>query len=241
MAFGATVPWTRGGNMFDSVESQRRIGRVAWVMAWFGLVMGQFHAMARHRTEDGKSDLDSSLTSAWSDPGRKLFAPLLEWGSPDTVYITYGKLWLPVFVAFTLCAFVVRRRRSPIGAEKWAWRLALTGYVAACVGVAGDYWTQWGAVDDRLLSLAFLVTVPALLLTIIGSTFLGIVLLRRGAPRLPAWLLVLAVPGLFVLSEITSLGSVVLPIAFAFGILRRQIAREHTTYAATPVGDRASA
>ena len=221
--------------MFDSERSQRRIGRIAWVMAWFGLVMGQFHAMARHQTEDGKSDLDSSLTSAWSDPGRRLFAPLLEWGTPDTVYITYGKLWLPVFVAFTLCAFVVRRRRSPVGVEKWAWRLALTGYVAACVGVGADYWTQWGAVDDGLLSLTFLVTIPALILTITGSTFLGIVLLRRGAPRLPAWLLVAAVPGLFVISAVTSLGSVVLPIAFAFGILGRRIAREHTTYAATPV------
>ena len=221
--------------MFESEKNQRLIGRVAWVTAWFGLVMGQLHAMARHRTEDGRSDLDSDLVSVWSDPGRRLFAPLLEWGSPDTVYITYGKLWLPVFVAFTLCAFVVRRRRSPVGVEKWAWRLALTGYVAACVGVALDYWTQWGDVDERLMTAGFAITVPALLLTITGSTFLGIVLLRRGAPRLPAWLLVLAVPGLFVISSITSLGSVVLPIAFAFGILGRQIAREHTTYAVAPV------
>ncbi len=36
---------------------------------------------------------------------------------------------------------------------------------------------------------------------------------------------------MFVISAVTSLGSVVLPIAFAFGILGRQIAREHTTYA----------
>ena len=122
--------------MFDSEQSQRRIGRFAWVMAWFGLVMGQFHAMARHQTADGKSDLDSGLVRAWSDPARDLFAPLLDWGSPDTVYLTYGKLWLPVFVAFTLCAFVVRRRRSPVGVEKWAWRLALIAYVGACCSVA---------------------------------------------------------------------------------------------------------
>ena len=31
----------------------RRIGRAAWVMAWVGLVVGQFHAMARHNTADG--------------------------------------------------------------------------------------------------------------------------------------------------------------------------------------------
>ena len=46
---------------------------------------------------------------------------------------------------------------------------------------------------------------------------------------------------MFVIPLVTSLGNVVLPIAFAFGILGRRIAREHTTYAATPVSDRASA
>ena len=43
--------------MFDSISAQRRIGRFAWAMAWFGLVAGQFHAMARHQTADGKAVL----------------------------------------------------------------------------------------------------------------------------------------------------------------------------------------
>ena len=42
------------------------------------------------------------------------------------------------------------------------------------------------------------------------------------------------------ISTVTSLGNVVLPIAFAFGILGRRIANEHTTYAVA-AGDRASA
>ena len=159
--------------MSDSEQSQRRIGRVAWVMAWFGLVMGQFHAMARHQTEDGSSDLDSDLVRAWSDPARDLFAPLLDWGSPDTVYLTYGKLWLPVFVAFTLCAFVVRRRRSPVGLEKWAWRVALFAYVAACCSVALEYWTQWGAMNDDLLDLVFLASLPFVLLTMLARRSSG--------------------------------------------------------------------
>jgi len=220
--------------MFDSEKSQRRIGRFAWVMAWFGLVMGQFHAMARHQTADGKGDLDSGLVRAWSDPARDLFSPLLDWGSPDTVYLTYGKLWLPVFVAFTLCAFVVRRRRSPVGVEKWAWRVVLVAYVGACCSVALEYWTQWGAMDEDFLDLVFLASLPFILLTMLASSFLGIVLLRRGL-GLPAVLLALTFPLVFVISSVTSLGNVVLPIAFAFGILGRRIAREHTTYAATPV------
>jgi hypothetical protein len=210
--------------MFESTEVQRRIGRFAWVMAWFGLVMGQLHALARHQTVDGKADLDLPLTAFWAEPAGDALRPLLDWGSADAVYLTYGKLWLPVFVAFTLCAFVVRRRRAPVGVEKWAWRVALTGYTLACVSVAAEYWTQWGSINDGLLDVVFLATMPAMLLTMLGSLFLGIVLVRRGL-GLPAWLLTLALPLLFVIPMFTSLGSVILPIAFALGILGRRIAR----------------
>ena len=220
--------------MFDSEQSQRRIGRAAWVMPWVALVVGQFHAMARHQTEDGKSDLDSDVVRAWSDPARDLFSPALHWASPDTVYLTYGKVWLPVFVAFTLCAFVVRRRRSPVGVEKRAWRVVLVAYVAACVSVGLEYWTQWGAMNDDLLDVVFLASLPFILLTMLGSSFLGIVLLRRGF-GLPAVLLAATFPLMFVISAVTSLGSIVLPIAFAFGILGRRIAHEQTAYAVAPV------
>ncbi|MFC5177825.1 hypothetical protein [Nocardioides taihuensis] len=209
--------------MFESREAQRRIGRLAWVMAWVALVVGQLHALARHQTEDGKADLDLPLTAFWAEPAGDALRPLLDWASPDAVYLTYGKLWLPVFVAFTLCAFVVRRRRQPVGVEKWAWRVALTGYTLACVAVAAEYWAQWGAMNDGLLEVVFLASVPIMLLTMLGSSFLGIVLLRRGL-RLPAWLLAFTFPLVLVITAITSLGNVVLPIAFAFGILGRRVA-----------------
>jgi hypothetical protein len=213
--------------MFDSIEAQRRVGRFAWAMAWFGHVAGQFQAMSRHQTADGKTDLDSPLTSSWSDPARDLFQPLLDWADPDVVYVTWGKVWLPVFLAFTLCAFVVRRRRQPVGFEKWAWRIALTGYVGACASVAAEYWSQWTSVDQGVVDAVFVVTAPFLLLTMVGSTLLGIALLRRGMrPALPAWLLTLAIPSLIVISEVTSLGNVALPVMFAFGILGRRIAAE---------------
>ena len=224
--------------MFASTSTQRRIGRFAWAMAWFGLVAGQFHAMARHQTADGKSDLESAATSFWSDPARDFFQPLLDWADPDVVYVTWGKIWLPVFVAFTLCAFVVRARRQPVGFEKWAWRLALTGYVGASASVAAEYWSQWTSVDQGIVDGVFLVTVPFLLLTMVGSTLLGIALLRRGMrPALPAWLLTLAIPSLIVVSTVTSLGNVALPIMFAFGILGRRIAAEdsQSSLVAAPV------
>jgi hypothetical protein len=224
--------------MFDSITAQRRIGRFAWAMAWFGLVAGQFHAMARHQTADGKGDLEMWTTRVWSDPGRKLFAPLLDWASPDVVYVTWGKIWLPVFVAFTLCAFAIHRRRRPVGFEKWAWRIALVGYVGATASVFAEYWTQWTSVDQDLVDTVFVATVPFLLITMIGSTLLGIALLRRGIrPKLPAVLLALVIPGLIAISMVTSLGNVVLPIAFAFGILGRQMAaeRDQPSEVAAPV------
>jgi hypothetical protein len=224
--------------MFDSITAQRRIGRFAWAMAWFGLVAGQLHAMARHQTADGKGDLEMWTTRVWSDPGRKLFAPLLDWASPDVVYVTWGKIWLPVFVAFTLCAFAIHRRRRPVGFEKWAWRIALVGYVGATASVFAEYWTQWTSVDQDLVDTVFVATVPFLLITMIGSTLLGIALLRRGVrPKLPAVLLALVIPGLIAISMVTSLGNVVLPIAFAFGILGRQMAaeRDQPSEVAAPV------
>lgn len=212
----------------DQPEHQRRIGRAAWVMAWVGLVVGQLHALARVATRDGASDLDEGYMHLWSEPASSALAPLLDWSSPAVVYLTYGKIWFPVLLAATLAAFVVHRRRSVAGfrgAERWAWRITLTALSLATVGCFAEYWTQWGSGNEALLEAVFVVLIPALLLTVVGSTFLGIVLVRRGL-GLPAWLLTLTLPGLFVISEVTSLGNVFLPIAFAFGILGRRIARE---------------
>ena len=219
----------------DQPEHQRRIGRAAWVMAWVGLVVGQLHALARVATKDGAGDLDEGYMQLWAEPASTALAPLLDWSSPAVVYLTYGKVWGPVVGAATLAAFVVHRRRSVAGfrgAERWAWRIALTALVLATIGCFAEYWTQWGSGNEALLVAVFIVLVPALLLTMVGSTLLGIVLIRRGL-GLPAWLLALTLPGLFVISEVTSLGSVFLPVAFAFGILGRRIARE--PYPATAV------
>lgn len=212
--------------MLESAERQRQVGRFAWVMAWVGLVFGQLHALSRFATQDGKADLELPLTAAWAEPAARMLRPLLDWASPDAVYLTYGKIWLPVFAAFTLCAFVVYRRRQPAGFEMWAWRVALVGYAWATVGVGLDYWTQLAS-PNAFLPIAFGISVLGLLLTAIGSTVLGIALLRnRFRPILPALLLALAVPLAFAILQVTSLGSAVLPVMFAFAVLGRQLASE---------------
>lgn len=207
----------------DSPVGQRRIGWFAWWAAWFGLITGQLHALARHATADGAGDLAYPLTRAWAVPAADLLRPLLDWGDPDLVYVTYGKLWFPVFVAFTLAAFVVRRGRRPVGFERWAWRVALTGYVWACLGVFGDYWTQWTGEPNRLLELSFVAGLPGLLLTVVGSSLLGIALLRNGfTPRASAWLLAITFPAFFLVTQVTSMGSIALPIMFGFGLAGRR-------------------
>jgi hypothetical protein len=215
-----TTPQTR------ATDRERLIGRLAWIGAWTALIVGQLHALARHRTADGKGDLDLPLTRFWAEPAGDLLSPLLRWGDPDLVYVTYGKAWLPIFIAFTACAFVCYRRRRPSGAERWVWRVTLFAYCGACLSVTAEYWLQWGNETTDLLDLVFLATLPFVLLTVLSSTALGIVLLaKRTRPRTPAVLLALTLPGLVVIPMVTSLGNITLPIAFAFGVLGREIAR----------------
>ncbi len=210
----------------------REIGMFAWVMAWVGLVVGQLHALSRFATADGKEDLELALTAAWAEPAADALSPLLTWADPDIVYITYGKIWFPVFAAFTLCAYVVHRRREPAGFEKWAWRFAIAAYSLASVGVFLDYWTQWtgnyngDGIEATLFTIAFMVTMPGLLLTLLASTVLGVTLLvKKFRPALPAVLLALMLPLVIGILQVTSLGSAALPVMFAFGLLGRRIAR----------------
>lgn len=219
--------------MVELQPNERHTGRLAWVMAWVGLVVGQLHALARHATVDGRADLELSLTAAWSVPASELLSPLLTWGSPDVVYLTYGKIWFPVLAASTLCAYVVRRRRRPEGAEKWAWRIFLLGATIGCIGVFLEYWTQWtGDIDGegiqaRLFSFAFLLAVAGLPLIVLGATALGVILLRkRVRPVLAPLLLAATVPLDVAIAQVTSMGSLLLPVMFAFGVLGRDLARD---------------
>jgi hypothetical protein len=214
--------------LIDTVHRNRRpIGRYAWVMAWVGLVVGQLHALARFATEDGKEDLEYEWTAAWAVPAAETLAPLLEWADPYLVYVHYGKIWAPVFLAFFLCGLLVRRERQPRGFEKWAWRIALLGYGTATVGVTTSYWTQWTSAENVLLGIGFGVGVIGLLLTLLGSSLLGAaLLLRRFRPVVPALLLLATFPLAFLTLQVTSMGGVALPVMFAFGILGLRIARE---------------
>ncbi len=208
--------------MFDTADQQLRITRWAWLTSLATLVIGQLHALARHRTEEGKSDLDLAATAWWAEPAGRALDPLLDWAGPDTVYLTYGKWWTVALGVMVAAAVVVMRRRQPYGAEKWGWRLFVGGYGLLTIGVSAFYWGQWTSYNV-LEDIGLWAQLPAALVGSIGSTVLGVVLLRRGArPRLAAILLLLNIPFFLTISEVTSLGNTDIPIMFAIAMLAHE-------------------
>jgi hypothetical protein len=210
--------------------TDQQIGRAAFSAAVAGTVLAPIHALSRFATADGRGDLESGVVRAWAEPAAERLSPLLDWAGVDTVYTTYGKLWAPIMLVAVLCAFAVRRRRTPVGAERWGWRLILIGMIAMTVGVTGSYWTP-------MLDEFFVMTIPFVLTAMIGATVLGISLLRRGfRPRATAVLLALWLPLMVVLSSVIAAGAGTLPMVWAFGIAGLSLAT-----APQPEGDPAVA
>jgi len=195
----------------ETTSASRIVGRAAFGAACAGTVLGPIHALSRYATVP--EDLESPLVRVWAEPATRALQPLLDWSDPDTVYLSYGKLWLFVIAAATAAAFAVRRQRTPSGLELWGWRIALPGYVLATVSSFGEYWTPW--LDEAFMLLA----IPAMLISVAGSTVLGIALLRRRfKPRATSWLLTAWFPAVVVLSTVISLGAAVLPMVWAWAL-----------------------
>jgi hypothetical protein len=197
------------------------LGRLAFLAACVGTVLAPLHALARFATHDGTGDLDSRLVRWWAVPAAGMFRWLLDWGSADTVYLTYGKLWAPLVLAAAGFAVAVRRSRTPVGLERWGWRLALAAYALAVAATLGEYWTPW--LDETFLFVAL----PAVLVSLIGSTVLGIALLRRGfRPRATGWLLATLIISSSLLDIVVAMGAGLLPTLWAWGVAGRAVPRE---------------
>ena len=194
-----------------STSTARRISRLAWVMAAVGTVVGQVHALARAQAHPNDF-AESPLARAWGEPATRALRPLLDWSDPWTVYVTYGKIWFPVCLAFTAAAYLVYRRRRPIRLERRLWQIALAGYVAMTVSVFGDYYTPW-------MDQMFVVGIAAMLVIGLGGIPLGIVMLRNGfRPRTTPILLMAFLPLVFAITEVTSLGSALLPLMWGWAV-----------------------
>jgi hypothetical protein len=188
-----------------SERKTRLIGLYAVVAACVGAVVSPLLALSYFATSGGVEQLQSPTVSAWAVPGRDLAGGLLTWASPNRVYGTYWLAFWLLFTAAFLCARVVHARRpSDAGPlERWGWRLAQVGYVLHPIGgLAAIAVLIDGSAENIVIDAAFVaVMIPGLLIDAIGSTMLGIALLRKGyRPRITAWLLALAFPSIFGIS-----------------------------------------
>ncbi len=153
----------------------------------------------------------------WADAGRDLLGPLLDWTSADTVYRMYGKVYLVVVLGLLLGLIALRGHRAgeAEGLERWSFRVALAGYGLLVVGAVVAYRTPY-------LDFGFLAfTGPGVLLALVGSTLLGITLLRRDAvSRAGAWLLTLSIPLVFGLTALLGhLSAGLVPLDLAWMVL----------------------
>jgi hypothetical protein len=195
------------------------------VAATASLLLAPLLALSYFATEDGASQLKIGTVSAWAEPARDLAGGLLTFASPDRVYTWYGRAFVLVMPAVALVAWVARSRRpNPMNpAERWGWRLALTGYALGTVGTGLAFWTPF-----RDAAFLFLM-LPGMLLMFVGSTVLGIGLIRAAyRPRSTSWLLALSIPLMIVASDLlghNSLGLV--PVLIAWATTGWRLSRAH--------------
>ncbi len=190
-------------------STARWISRLAWVMAATGTVVGQVHALARARSHPHDFQ-ESPLARAWGEPAIEALRPLLDWSDPWTVYITYGKIWTPVCMAFTAAALLVYRRRRPQAAERRLWWVMLGAYGVLTLSVFGDYFTPW-------MDQMFVLGIAAMLVVGLAGIPFGIILLRNGfRPRFTAVSLIAFIPFMLAITNVTSLGSSLLPLMWGW-------------------------
>lgn len=196
----------------------RLAGRLAFYAAIAGTVVAPIHALARFATHDGAADLRSPLVHWWAVPAGRMLHPLLDWAAPYTVYLTWGKLFFPIVLASTVFAFVVQRARAPRGLERVGWWIALTGYVVITASTFGDFWTPWTDLSFAVLDI------PGLLIGLVGTTVLGIALLRGNfRPRATAWLLATWLLSTIAFDTVVAMGAVLIPLLWAWGLAGRRM------------------
>lgn len=199
----------------------RPLGAAAVVGGVVGILYFPLHSLAYFATEDGG---DSQGALGWADSARDLLEPLLDWDTADTVYRTWGKLGLVAVLGLALgLVGLWSSRRQPAGpSERWGFRIALVGYWLVVVGFITEYWTPY-------LDFGFnAFTGPGTLVALVGSTILGIALLRRRSPLGPARsLLALAIPLTFAMVALFGhLSAGLVPLELAWILVGLRLLRE---------------
>jgi hypothetical protein len=216
-----------------SDRATRLAGLYAAIAAAASVLLSPLLALSYFGIPDGAGQLRSGTVRAWAAPARDLLGGLLTWAPPERVYATYVQAFALIFPAVFLCARAVRARRPAAGRnERWGWRIALAGYGWAALGLLAVLPLLISAPggDALAVNLVFLtLLLPGMFISAIGSTVLGIALLRSHyTPKLTPWLLTLAFPSMLIIPTVlghNSLGLV--PLILAWGISGIQLWRAH--------------
>jgi hypothetical protein len=201
-------------------DQVRATGLAAMAGGALGLLNAPLYSLAYFATDDGAPSAQSAPVQAWTEPARELLDPLLTFASPDTVYLTYGKLFLFVWIGMLagLVGLHARHARHAGHAgrlERWGFRTSLVGLLLLTIGAFGAYWLE--LVETSFA--AFLV--PGLVLLTFGATLFGLGTWRADvAPRAGAALLIVGgFPGTFLISELATLGGGLVLLYLAWLVL----------------------
>lgn len=172
-------------------------------------------AMAYHATPDGAEFGEPSVVRAWTEPARDLLRPLLEFARPELVYQVYG-LVLSVSAVGLVCGAVAlarTRRGQARRGERICVRVAIAGYALMVLGTLSTFLVP----DGGLADLSYLgLLVPGMLMTLLGTTAVGIAMLRRRVgPMAARVLLTAAIPGFALVSTIGGHNAVGMSFVFA--------------------------
>ncbi|HET9544325.1 MAG TPA: hypothetical protein VFO88_01980 [Gaiellaceae bacterium] len=200
----------------------RFVGLYATIAAGVAAVVAPLLGLAYFAIPIGAEE-ETGTVAVWAEPARELAGGLLTWASADRVYASYTQVFALIVPAVLLCAWVTRARRGRAGSrlERWGWRVSLVAYGMLAAGLAIVALMLIGvSASSTTLDYAYLPLVfPGIVFGTIGSTVLGVGLLRAGyEPRATAWLLALVFPlwivGDFLIGH-NSLGLVPLFLAWA--------------------------
>jgi hypothetical protein len=199
-----------------SPDRVRLMGLAAMVGGALGVLVSPFYSLAYFASSDGASDGEGNAAQqAWAEPARDFLEPLLTFASADVVRVTYGKLWLLVWMGMLAGLVALHARHAGKGGrlERWGFRTSFAGLLLLVTGAFG-FWLEFA------LDFAAFLVFPGLLLVVLGSPIFGLGTWRAGvAPRIGALLLVVGGPALLVISEIATLGGGLVLVYLAWVVL----------------------
>jgi len=208
--------------LHPSPDQVRLAALAAMIGGALGVLVSPLYTLAYFATDDGAADATRPGAKAWAEPARDLLDPLLTFASADVVRLSYGKLFLLIWIGMLAGLVALHARHAGRGGrlERWGFRASFAGLALLVIGALVGFWLH--------VELAFAALIlPGLLLLVLGSAIFGAGAWRAGmAPRIGALLLVAGGPAIFVLSEVATLGGGLVLLYLAWVVLGRALYSE---------------